>query len=223
MQFPVTIATVPFRIPNSPQQPTIHYGNCVAKQFQSDLKSPLQLMPISSCVRNGFYQFSDYFREIDGAPAISRPFAAIKVTARSLMHRRLTVDRNNATRFLFFLLLLLLLPLHGGAALGCDEEPACEHVEGGRYVGPEFQLGQVYDGGLAGDTTDVVLYRPVYVCVSSLRTQHVHSFATKSSAANHHKTNANATVQLFAQPGSSATPSPPVTDQSNPSDRKVQS
>lgn len=127
MQFPVTIATVPFRIPNSPQQPTIHY------------------------------------------------------------------------------------------------EPACEHVEGGRYVGPEFQLGQVYDGGLAGDTTDVVLYRPVYVCVSSLRTQHVHSFATKSSAANHHKTNANATVQLFAQPGSSATPSPPVTDQSNPSDRKVQS
>ena len=102
MQFPVTIATVPFRIPNSPQQPTIHYGNCVAKQFQSDLKSPLQLMPISSCVRNGFYQFSDYFREIDGAPAISRPFAAIKVTARSLMHRRLTVDRNNATRFLFF-------------------------------------------------------------------------------------------------------------------------
>lgn len=61
-------------------------------------------------------------------------------------------------------------------------EPACEHVEGGRYVGPEFQLGQVYDGDLAGDTTDVVLYRPVYVCVSSLRAPHVNNFAIKSSA-----------------------------------------
>lgn len=42
-------------------------------------------------------------------------------------------------------------------------------MEGGRYVGPEFQLGQVYDGGSAVDTSDVVLYRPVYVCVISLR------------------------------------------------------
>lgn len=48
-------------------------------------------------------------------------------------------------------------------------EPACEHVEGGRYVGPEFQLGQVYDGGPTTCEADVVLYRPVYVCVSSLR------------------------------------------------------
>lgn len=27
MHFPITIATVPFRIPNSNQQPSIHYGN----------------------------------------------------------------------------------------------------------------------------------------------------------------------------------------------------
>nr|CAH0108486.1 unnamed protein product [Daphnia galeata] len=73
MEFPVTIATVPFRIPNSPNQPVVYY------------------------------------------------------------------------------------------------EPACEHVEGGRYVGPEFQLGQVYDGGPTTCEADVVLYRPVYVCVSSLR------------------------------------------------------
>lgn len=42
----------------------------------------------------------------------------------------------------------------------------CEHVEGGMYIGPEFLLGQVYDGTLGmeeGET--VVLYRPVYVCV----------------------------------------------------------
>ena len=28
MHFPITIATVPFRIPNSNQQPSIHYGRC---------------------------------------------------------------------------------------------------------------------------------------------------------------------------------------------------
>lgn len=43
-------------------------------------------------------------------------------------------------------------------------EVAADHVEGGMYIGPEFQLGQVYDGSL--DTSEtVVLYRPVYVCV----------------------------------------------------------
>lgn len=36
-------------------------------------------------------------------------------------------------------------------------------------MGPEFQLGQVYDGGTTNSEADVVLYRPVYVCVSSLR------------------------------------------------------
>ncbi|KAL1477207.1 hypothetical protein MTO96_017824 [Rhipicephalus appendiculatus] len=42
----------------------------------------------------------------------------------------------------------------------------CDHVEGGMYIGPEFQLGQVYDGSLGveeGET--VVLYRPVYVSI----------------------------------------------------------
>ena len=35
------------------------------------------------------------------------------------------------------------------------------------YIGPEFQLGQVYDGSLGAeqDGENVVLYRPVYVCV----------------------------------------------------------
>ena len=40
----------------------------------------------------------------------------------------------------------------------------CDHVEGGMYIGPEFQLGQVYDGG--GDSAEpVLLYRPVYVYI----------------------------------------------------------
>lgn len=34
------------------------------------------------------------------------------------------------------------------------------------YIGPEFQLGQVYDGSQALQE-EVVLYRPVYVCVKS--------------------------------------------------------
>jgi len=42
-------------------------------------------------------------------------------------------------------------------------EPADEHVEGGIYISPEFQLGQVYDGA-ADVVEDVILYRPVYVC-----------------------------------------------------------
>lgn len=45
-------------------------------------------------------------------------------------------------------------------------EPADDRVEGGNYISPEFQLGQVYDGE-ADVVADVVLYRPVYVCLES--------------------------------------------------------
>lgn len=44
----------------------------------------------------------------------------------------------------------------------------CDHVEGGMYIGPEFLLGQVYDGtGCVEEGETVVLYRPVYVCVKN--------------------------------------------------------
>ncbi|KAJ9579335.1 hypothetical protein L9F63_024555, partial [Diploptera punctata] len=78
MHFPITIATVPFRIPNSNQQPNIHY------------------------------------------------------------------------------------------------EVSCEHVEGGLYIGPEFLLGEVYDGTSNHDAQreTVVLYRPVYVTVVKHNTSH---------------------------------------------------
>ena len=60
----------------------------------------------------------------------------------------------------------------------------CDHVEGGQYIGPEFQLGQVYDGSLGmeeGET--IVLYRPVYVCVrKSTAHQHQHQQSQSSSA-----------------------------------------
>lgn len=41
---------------------------------------------------------------------------------------------------------------------------AADHVEGGLYVSPEFQLGQVYDGTIE-QSDDIILYRPVYGCV----------------------------------------------------------
>lgn len=60
---------------------------------------------------------------------------------------------------------------------------ASDHVEGGLYIGPEFQLGQVYDG-----TTEfgesIVLYRPVYITVvpaSVASTSDAPSGSTKSS------------------------------------------
>ena len=41
------------------------------------------------------------------------------------------------------------------------------------YIGPEFQLGQVYDGSLGvEDGENVVLYRPVYVCVRRPHNSH---------------------------------------------------
>ncbi|GFR04117.1 arrestin_C domain-containing protein [Trichonephila clavata] len=50
-----------------------------------------------------------------------------------------------------------------------EYEMCCDHVEGGMYIGPEFLLGQVYDGtmGCVEEGETVVLYRPVYVCVKS--------------------------------------------------------
>jgi len=51
-------------------------------------------------------------------------------------------------------------------------EASCDHCEGGIYIGPEFQLGQVYDGslGLGDDTGEtIVLYQPMYVSVKNNR------------------------------------------------------
>lgn len=33
------------------------------------------------------------------------------------------------------------------------------------YTGPEFQLGQVYDGGCDNNPESVLLYKPVYACI----------------------------------------------------------
>lgn len=76
--------------------------------------------------------------------------------------------------------LLIFFPL--------PSDVCCDHVEGGQYIGPEFQLGQVYDGSLGmeeGET--IVLYRPVYVCVrksSSFNKHQEQSIANNNSRGN---------------------------------------
>lgn len=62
----------------------------------------------------------------------------------------------------------------------------CDHVEGGMYIGPEFLLGQVYDGtGCVEEGETVVLYRPVYVCVKNKtsKTEQTSSATLKSEEA----------------------------------------
>lgn len=106
MTFPITVATVPFRIPNSRHQPDIHYG-----ELSHTIPSPL------------------------------------------------------GTSFVIW---LYDFP-----------EVASDHVEGGMYIGPEFQLGQVYDGG-QDPGESVVLYRPVYLCVKPKTLVKASSIDTKS-------------------------------------------
>uniref|UniRef100_A0A183C351 Arrestin_N domain-containing protein n=1 Tax=Globodera pallida TaxID=36090 RepID=A0A183C351_GLOPA len=58
-----------------------------------------------------------------------------------------------------------------------------DHVETGKYISPEFRLGQVWDGRADGEkdfVDDVVLYRPVYVKVLD-RTPNVAPFKTRES------------------------------------------
>lgn len=98
-----SIATVPFRIPNSTQQPAIQYG----KKLWDDVSAYSVYVPVYLVI--------------------------------------------------WFLLLIWYQLL---------SDVASEIAEGGMYIGPEFQLGQVYDGSVEnGDS--VVLYRPVYVSVTS--------------------------------------------------------
>jgi len=44
-------------------------------------------------------------------------------------------------------------------------EVADSRVEGGSYISPEFQIGQVYDGSMLDTDENIILYRPVYPVV----------------------------------------------------------
>jgi len=51
MHFPITIATVPFRIPNSNQQPNIHYGNVRNKDLSFSMWNSMSqnIVQVSVC------------------------------------------------------------------------------------------------------------------------------------------------------------------------------
>lgn len=47
-------------------------------------------------------------------------------------------------------------------------DTACNHVEGGIYIGPEFLLGEVYDGNIVTESEKreiAPLFRPMYITV----------------------------------------------------------
>lgn len=69
------------------------------------------------------------------------------------------------------------------------------HVEGGMYISPEFQLGQVYDGTII-DEESVLLYRPVYVRVAQKHGDSIVKSVSKHSKEprDHHQNTATATA-----------------------------
>lgn len=73
----------------------------------------------------------------------------------------------------------------------CFVDVAADHVEGGMYISPEFQVGQVYDGSYVtpeGGSDDIILYRPVYVnadpqkAVSLAKQRHSHTLGSPSTS-----------------------------------------
>ncbi|CAM1154563.1 Uncharacterised protein at_DN0646, partial [Pycnogonum litorale] len=84
---------------------------------------------------------------------------------------------------------------------GIHYDVARDHVEGGMYIGPEFQLGQVYDGTLGmeeGET--VVLYRPVYVCISPANKRHdINSHSKQLSKTNNQLNKASSSTSSLHQ------------------------
>ncbi|VDK44040.1 unnamed protein product [Anisakis simplex] len=83
-------------------------------------------------------------------------------------------ERGNDSLPMEFPLTVATLPYRvpNAAPSFVDYDFCSEHVEGGRYISPEFRLGQVYDGQVNGEDEefpieeDVILYRPVYVRIA---------------------------------------------------------
>ncbi|VDM57375.1 unnamed protein product [Angiostrongylus costaricensis] len=65
-----------------------------------------------------------------------------------------------------------------------DYDYCVNHVEGGKYVSPEFRLGQVYDGEGDEETREeeVILYRPVYATLADRRQMSPHQKEFRSGS-----------------------------------------
>ncbi|CAG0906350.1 unnamed protein product, partial [Cyprideis torosa] len=85
---------------------------------------------------------------------------------------------------------------------------AADHVEGGLYIGPEFLLGQVYDGAL--DTSEpLVIYRPVYPCVPHvLPSQHNTPKASGGKNSLHAISESEVNLRLSSSEASNQQPQP---------------
>ncbi|CAJ0569981.1 unnamed protein product, partial [Mesorhabditis spiculigera] len=77
-------------------------------------------------------------------------------------------EKGNETLHLDFPLTVATVPyrIPNAPPPPIDYDFCSNHVEGGKYVSPEFRLGQVYDGENVIGEDEVVLYRPVYARLS---------------------------------------------------------
>ncbi|CAG7716415.1 unnamed protein product, partial [Allacma fusca] len=92
---------------------------------------------------------------------------------------------------------------------------ASDHAEGGMYIGPEFQLGQVYDGGQdTGDT--IVLYRPVYPTIRLSNTKSTRDPSTAPVGDSKPSESGNANNNSGTTAGAGNSKAVPGTSKSNP-------
>ncbi|KFB49506.1 hypothetical protein ZHAS_00017709 [Anopheles sinensis] len=80
---------------------------------------------------------------------------------------------------------------------------AIDHVEGGTYIGPEFLLGEVYDGCNVSDNEHrdlAPLYRPVYLTVVRSSQQ----VSAKAVERNHRRQSASAVLGSQSDGGAHA-------------------
>ena len=73
-------------------------------------------------------------------------------------------------------------------------------MEGGLYISPEFQLGQVYDGTHEHEE-DIILYRPVYVCVPHEKIKVTNTNNATSSGYGHKSPRAIASTSTPSKDG----------------------
>ncbi|CAP23657.2 Protein CBR-ARRD-6 [Caenorhabditis briggsae] len=84
-----------------------------------------------------------------------------------------------------------------------DYDFCSNHVEGGKYVSPEFRLGQVYDGEgeEINKEEEIVLYRPVYVKLADRRIGSPH--VTKDFRSGSFTRIADTSLALVTEPNGS--------------------
>lgn len=97
-----------------------------------------------------------------------------------------------------------------------------EHVEGGKYISPEFRLGQVYDGGTGEggasvDDEHMLLYRPVYVRIADKDKPQATPRFSRDLSASEYPTTSSARTALNVVDNGAAVGETPTAPSSAPS------